>query len=440
MCILRAAVLTCLTLAFLPLSNDPSLLAEEIASFKVADFESEESLSGVRTRDTATERVRDGSREGGHALRWSVPPTNSTVGISIPGVPADVRAFRAVRLRVRAAGRSSDVIHFRLRSGEGVLDGRIEGFGPEWRDVEFLLPEMRELGDGFDPTRVDSVRLVAFGSRGLNLFLDDIELVKAPGGWQYSKEEWIVRAFGEKRARKVRTIETDHFLVHTDSSAARRKFPVALEKTYDFVREALGVPEMSGKLPAYVFQSKTLYHDFCVRKGWPRDAAQSTAGHANAEYFSTFYQSPKEAVVTHELTHSVFHRTMGAGGGSWFQEGVAVYVEEKWQRKSAAKTFAPQLRSGRFVPLREFFAVPKLIAGRDSRGGPRSGHAMYAQAGAFFEFLLKGPYAESRPDAIKELSQLNAAGEARVKAIEKILGASSEEIEAVWKQTGSRFR
>ena len=70
MCILRAAVLTCLTLAFLPLSNDPSLLAEEIASFKVADFESEESLAGVRTRDTATERVRDGSRDGGHALRW----------------------------------------------------------------------------------------------------------------------------------------------------------------------------------------------------------------------------------------------------------------------------------------------------------------------------------------------------------------------------------
>ena len=51
--------------------------------------------------------------------------------------------------------------------------------------------------------------------------------------------------------------------------------------------------------------------------------------------------SPGSATVTHELTHSIVNRTLGEGGGSWFQEGIAVHVENRWQRKSGSSLSQP---------------------------------------------------------------------------------------------------
>ena len=38
-------------------------------------------------------------------------------------------------------------------------------------------------------------------------------------------------------------------------------------------------------------------------------------------------------MVVHELTHSVVHKVFGPYGGSWFQEGFAVYVETLFEKK-----------------------------------------------------------------------------------------------------------
>ena len=221
------------------------------------------------------------------------------------------------------------------------------------------------------------------------------------------------------------------------SSFQIKKFPKALEKTHDFVCKELGIEVMPGKLPVYIFQNSNLYFDFCVRKGWARAAAQATAGHAVGSYFATYYQAPGSATVTHELTHSIVHRTLGEGGGSWFQEGIAVYVECRWQRRSAAADFAPRIRSGAFVPLVEFMRIDGLIGGEDLKGGPMAATWLYAQAGAFFEFLLRGPYAETATDRVKAISVLDTAAGDVVKEVERILGRSIDQIEKDWVAWGS---
>jgi hypothetical protein len=402
----------------------------------VSDFESGKAMDSVRCASAPVTRVA--LPDGGHALCWDLPNDESTCGLSIGGTPRDVTGCRYLELRVRSEGVARDEVQVRLRSGDAVLTHPLCELGAVWREARIPLPEMKELGGRFDPQAVDEVRVVVFGAKGSRVLLDDIRLVPAPGGWRWTLAERAERVFGEKRAREVRTIETEHFVLFTDSSAAGRKFPRALETIHAYVLEELGLAAPPGRIPAYVFQNRRLYHDFCVRHGFSRDHAASTAGHASAEYFSTYYQSPRAPVLVHEMTHSIFQRARGGGGGSWFQEGVAVFVENRWQKRSPALSFASRLRSGHFMPLRDFIACEKLIAMNDQRGGARTGAAAYAQAGAFFEFLVRGPPAEEVPDAIGKLAEVRAAGANRVAAVEKILGRSVEEIERAWVKWGSR--
>jgi hypothetical protein len=405
--------------------------------YRVADFERESAMLGVYVEGSEAERhaLRKGRPEEGCVLRWRADRSGREARMSLRNIPEDIRDYRLLRLRARIDRKQDKAVDVRIRSFEGGIEGKLEGLGRKWRTFEFPLPKMVQWGE-FDPKDVLCLRFVYEGGKGFELDLDDIELVKGAGGWAKTKEQELADVFGEDRARKVREIETDHFTIWTDSAAAKRKFPKALEKTYDFACEALGIEGFEGKLPVYIFQNSNLYADFCVRQGWDRASAEGTAGHACQTYFATYYQAPESATVTHELTHSIFQRALGDGGGSWFQEGVAVYVEELWQKRSVAEMVAPRLRSGEFIPLAQLMATDRLASEHDARGGAGTAWALYNQAGAFFEFLLRGPFAKMRPGAIRALAVLDEDRGDVVEEVEKILGASIGEIEELWLEWG----
>ncbi len=405
--------------------------------YRIADFERRVTTSCLVAVDSAVEQfpLKRSRKKEGSALRWKVDPRAGSPVLNLRNVPVDIRKYRTLRMRARVNRRVDQPIEFRFRSMEGGLEAKFEGLTSRWKTYEFALPKMSQWGE-FDPKDVMLLRFDYEGEKGFQLELDDIELVKGAGGWVKSKDQQLADVFGEDRYRKTKEIETDHFVIWTDSKAARKKFPKALEKTYEFVCQELGIDGFEGKLPVYIFQNSDLYAAFCVRKGWSKGAALATAGHASASYFATYYQAPDSAVVTHELTHSIFNRARGVGGGSWFQEGVAVYVEERWQKRSPAVMFAPALRSGKFVPLPQLIQTKRLIGGEDIKGGAGSAGALYSQAGAFFEFLLRGPFAKLRPEAIRSLAVLDYTRSDVVPELEKILGATIEEIEDLWIEWG----
>lgn len=407
--------------------------------YRIGDFEDDRAVKRVEAVESTLEGVAAKPRRKGRCARWAVPKGENTAWITLPNFPKDIREYRQLRMSVRSKDRLPDEVHVRIRGGEGYLTKPLPDLKKKtWNDIVIPLPTMSSKDD-FDPEKVWGLRFVVFRPNGCELDIDDIELVKGAGGWRMSKEERLAWLFGKKRRKKVKEIETSHFRVFTDCSAAKRKFPKALEKIYDFVLETLplGGFREDDRLDVFIFQNPEIYFDFCVRRGWTREAAERTAGHAWSGFFATYYQSPSAATVVHELTHSLFHRAMGTGGGSWFQEGAAVCVEERWQKRDAAKLFATQLRGDRYVPLAEFLETDRLIRAHDVRGGANTSHALYLQAGALFEFLMRGPFAQAHPDALNQLAQLEWDEDSIVEDVERIYGTSLAEIETVWLEWGA---
>ncbi|MCK6479339.1 MAG: hypothetical protein L6R43_04060 [Planctomycetes bacterium] len=402
------------------------------------DFESPGSEDFVEAFQSDCRRRAGEGKEGGAHLRWTLDPAARLCYFVLSGLPPDVTGVRSVRFRVRSEGGPAPDVELRLMNTiQDFLGASIGEVGPEWRTVELDLPAMRGMGR-FDPRRVAWVGFLTFAPRAAVLLVDDLQFVAKPGGWRRSEEEEIASAFGKERAKQVKRIETPRFDVYTDSKAAVSKFPKALEACYGFVKEALGVGEMEEKLPVYIFQNPTLYVEFTVRStGWTKEQAEDTAGHGSGRYFATYYQAPETPTVVHELTHSVFHRTEGPWGGSWFQEGVAVFVEHLWQKRSAAEDFAPRLRSGQYVPLRRFTAMQTLVAEKDVKGGAGTADSLYLQAGAFHEFLARGPYAPRWPPVRRELATTVREEGSGAAILERGLGARLEEIEKEWVKWGS---
>jgi hypothetical protein len=404
----------------------------------VADFEGAGSGDWVDGFRCGAERVPAGGKEKGSVLAWTLRGGDGSAYLEVYGMPRDVRAFRTLRFRIRSAKDLGEPVHVRLESTiEDVIGAEVAVGGPAWRTVELPLPELRPLGE-FDPRRVQRLSFTCFKPPEAVVEIDDIVLEEGPGGWRLTEKEMLARTFGEDRLRKVRKIPTKHFDVFTDSTAAQGKFPKALEEAYDFVKATLGIPEMEEKLPVYIFQNPTLYAEFTVRStGWTKEAAERTSGHGSGRYFATYYQSPDAPTVVHELTHSIFHRTTGFHGGSWFQEGVAVHVEHAWMKKSAAAEFAASLRGGQYVRLGEFTAIPSLVAEKDPKGGPRTADRLYLQAGAFFEFLVRGPHASKGREAIRKLARTPATDAEQAALLAKFMGMDLAALDREWVAWGS---
>jgi hypothetical protein len=443
-----------LTAALLFLLVPVATTGKDVTGRLVADFESADACKKLKKTNGTIQRVADG--EDGHFLRFTVPAQKGKAWITIPDVPSDIRPYRRLRARLRADRTIPDVVTLRLRSAEGALREEITGLTVAWRDLDIALPDMGTLGT-LDPTAVYGFRIVIDDPSGFVLDIDDVFLVEEPGGYRWSEaekavrdrekeERWwkeagqfdMVEVFGKKRARKVSALETDHFAIFSDTKAARSKFARSMESIHDAVCKHLGIDGMPGRLPVFVFQNKKLYREFCVRRGWTEANANVSDGHACPLYFATYYRSPSSAEAARELAYAVFSRTFGRGGGPWLHQGAGSHVSERQRKKSAAVLFAPRLRAGSFVPLREFIACAKLTDLRDGRGDARVNENLMLQAGALFEFLLRGPLTAQKPDAIREMARCEMKGAERVAAVEKIFGKTVDEVEKAWIGWGSR--
>jgi len=405
--------------------------------YRISNFERLNAITRIHTKNSDAEVVEEKlrRRDRNQHLRWTIEPGSKDPSVTFMQVPPDIRSYRTLRFRVKVDKNPAARLKVCLQGMSGAITKDLDLAPGTWQSVEVPLPEMT-VEEGFDPKDVLICRFVYYGDLGLDLDLDDLELQKDAGGWQRSESEQVAAIFGEERTRKVKKSSTDHFLIWTDSSAVQKKFHRSLEKMHTFVCRELGIEAPAGKLSVYIFQNPDLYFDFCERKGWTRAEARLTSGHAADGYFATFYQAPGAPTVAHELTHSIVHQTLGTGGGAWFQEGIAVYLEGRWRKRSTAKEFASRIRSDEFVPVAELMRVAKLIRSEDRTGGPRQAAWLYAQAGAFFEFILRGPYSDSSPDRMRALCVLDCEGDERIREVERILGRPISDIQKEWVDWG----
>lgn len=170
----------------------------------------------------------------------------------------------------------------------------------------------------------------------------------------------------------------------------------AMEEIYQAFAETFPFEEPKGEalLPVYLLADHEQYTQWSMRAtGWDRKQAAATAGHASGPYFATYFTGSADAVMYHEAGHQLVGNRLNLhGGGSWFQEGMAVYFEDKWKKSQGLSSVASgMIKSDRYTPLRELFEVKSLLHSTGNDARESKSRQRYTQAGTIIYFLAEGP-------------------------------------------------
>ena len=227
---------------------------------------------------------------------------------------------------------------------------------------------------------------------------------------------------------------TAHYIVLTNSSSGPL-FGKKMEESYAKIRACFPFPERKHRrlLPVFLFKSVEQYDAFCDAMG--TDDARVTAGHAWRDYYATSYESPNDPIHIHEATHQIFkNRLYLNGGGSWFQEGVAEYMETS---RSERNVIAQLVKQQRVTPLRDLIRLPKLIHARTSSNtGVSAAHEHYTQAALLIEFLRESKEMKAKfPAFLATVGRANDDAASDIEAaIRASLGMSVDELDRAFQK------
>ncbi|HKX45606.1 MAG TPA: hypothetical protein VJP77_02815, partial [Planctomycetota bacterium] len=250
---------------------------------------------------------------------------------------------------------------------------------------------------------------------------------------------WKKDAPDELAEELDKILRTEHYIILTNSGGGK-SFSKKMEECYDAIREVYPFQEVEGRrlMPVFLFRRPEEYFAFTVKRtGWPLSEAQKTKGHAYGDYYATWYESPNDTTHIHEATHQIFaNRLMLNGGGSWFQEGVAEYMEDA---ESEMRNFARgSAKRDEHIPFREFFAVSSLalaLEGTSKRDGSMA-NAAYLQAGSIVQFVRDDKRTKAKfHDYVHAIGKLNRGDVAAIeRELQRLFGWKIAEFEAAWKE------
>ncbi len=225
-----------------------------------------------------------------------------------------------------------------------------------------------------------------------------------------------------------RVIVSKHYVIFTNGPVTTKKFKTSLEKLYNFVRKHYPYVDETKPLKCYIFKSTEEYYNYSEKirhfKG-----ARETAGHASVDYYATFYQSPTASVVFHEATHQIVMAVCNVwSGGSWFQEGTAVFIEKLMGGLNPSALQKSNVRYDRYYPLRKLADIPRLLS--DGNNGKRN----YAQAGSILDFMVRGRYKKQFPNYMEYLRKHPGSRGAKgaEESIKAVYGMTLEEFDWAW--------
>jgi hypothetical protein len=202
-----------------------------------------------------------------------------------------------------------------------------------------------------------------------------------------SKKAWVKNAL----------LRTEHYIVLTNASGGK-KFAEQMEANYDQIGKLFPLPAAKGcrLLPVFLFRTADEYYAFYVKRGETLEKAKRSAGHASGDYYATWYNSPTDPTHIHEQTHQLFrNRLFLNGGGSWYQEGMAEYVETS---KNARNVVASQVAKGRHLALVELVKKQSLLfsSSESRKEGGSEASDLYTQAALLVEFLRESKWGKDK--------------------------------------------
>ena len=155
-------------------------------------------------------------------------------------------------------------------------------------------------------------------------------------------------------------------------------------------------------MPVFLFKTNEQYYQFYANiANISLSKAMRSGGHSWKDYYATYYKAPKDPVHYHEGAHQLVKSRLNCrGGGSWFQEGLAVYFEGVvFTAEDPSIGMKSEVRQNRHTPLREMIALRSLLHASDSAN--QNAGSRYRQAGAIMKFLVEGPDKDRFPDMLE---------------------------------------
>jgi hypothetical protein len=279
-------------------------------------------------------------------------------------------------------------------------------------------------------------------------FPSEEERIAADPNWSVEREtQAIAQYFLPEQAGEVEVVRSKHYIIFSTASGADRVAKAmeeiyrAFEKTFPF-EEPAGAP----LLPVFLLKDHGEYTEWSMRStGWSREEAARSAGHAYRDYFATYFTGGADATMYHEAGHQlVGNRLMLNGGGSWFQEGMAVYFEDRWKKSTRLSSVASgMIKSDRYTKFRVLFDVQSLLHSvGDSTRGSIAGQR-YTQSGTIINFLVEGELKKNFSKMLDELRNYRGNPSKGDTAVDehmwdtifrKAYGLNIDEVEALWKE------
>jgi hypothetical protein len=209
-----------------------------------------------------------------------------------------------------------------------------------------------------------------------------------------SKKAWVKNAL----------LRTEHYVVLTNASGGK-KFAEQMEKNYVEIGKLFTLPPAKGcrLLPVFLFKTPDDYYAFCTKHGMELDEAKRSKGHASGDYYATWYESPTDPTHIHEQTHQLFrNRLFLTGGGSWFQEGLAEYVETS---RNERNVIASQVAKAKHLPLVELLQRKSLLwsSSEDRKEGGSEASDLYTEAALLIEFLRESKWGAGKFERFLEV-------------------------------------
>jgi len=238
---------------------------------------------------------------------------------------------------------------------------------------------------------------------------------------QARKEASFDPAWGE-----VEVMRSDHYIVFTNSSAGKR-YLKTMEDIYDKFKKTYPFEDLedASLMPVFLFKTNDQYYRFYAKiANNSISRAKMSGGHSWKDYYATYYQAPKDPVHYHEGAHQlVKQRLRTSGGGSWFQEGLAVYFEGVvFKSEDPSIGMKTEVRTGRYIRLREMVALRSLLHSRDTES---TASHRYRQAGAIMKFLVEGPDKERFPQLVEAVR----SGDSWEEIFRNVYGRSIDEMD-----------
>lgn len=204
-------------------------------------------------------------------------------------------------------------------------------------------------------------------------------------------------ALDDEDQADLEVLRTEHYLVMTNSSSGK-KFAEQMELNYALIQQTYPFPEIPARklMPVFLFKTAQQYHDFYVETfERTQEQARKSKGIASRDFYATYYEAPKDPVHLHESTHQIFRNRLElTGGGSWFQEGVAEYIET---RPNERNVIARRVKDGKHTPLRGLMSLESLLrSSEDDVSGDSAASLNYAAAALLVEFLRESDFGKEK--------------------------------------------